>query len=212
MSAPVSEPMPAPIAEAEEKSYKFVGEAFDCYLMVEIENDLLIIDKHAAHERIIFEDLKASREKDGRVASQSLLLPLSLSLDAESLSAVEEYREDFLSVGFEFSVVGRGVEISAIPDAIGTSDAEGLFAKMADELLKGRGNPSLTEALRRERALYQVACKAAFKGGRKYGREIAEFIVERVLALPDITVCPHGRPIAYRLSKRELDRHFDRIK
>lgn len=212
MSAPVSEPILTPIAEAEEKSYKFVGEAFDCYLMVEIENDLLIIDKHAAHERIIFEDLKASREKDGRVASQSLLLPLSLSLDAESLSAVEEYREDFLSVGFEFSVVGRGVEISAIPDAIGTSDAEGLFAKMADELLKGRGNPSLTEALRRERALYQVACKAAIKGGRKYGREIAEFIVERVLALPDITVCPHGRPIAYRLSKRELDRHFDRIK
>ena len=212
MSAPVSEPILTPIAEAEQKKYKFVGEAFDCYLMVEIENDLLIIDKHAAHERIIFEDLKASREKDGRVASQSLLLPLSLSLDAESLSAVEEYREDFLSVGFEFSVVGRGVEISAIPDAIGASDAEGLFAKMADELLKGRGNPSLTEALRRERALYQVACKAAIKGGRKYGREIAEFIVERVLALPDITVCPHGRPIAYRLSKRELDRHFDRIK
>ncbi len=212
MSAPVSEPILTPIAEAEQKKYKFVGEAFDCYLMVEIENDLLIIDKHAAHERIIFEDLKASREKDGRVASQSLLLPLSLSLDAESLSAVEEYKEDFLSVGFEFSVVGRGVEISAIPDAIGASDAEGLFAKMADELAKGRGNPSLTEALRRERALYQVACKAAIKGGRKYGREIAEFIVERVLALPDITVCPHGRPIAYRLSKRELDRHFDRIK
>ena len=204
-------PEPAP-ALPEKKAYKFVGEAFDCYLMVEIESDLLIIDKHAAHERIIFEDLKASREKDGRVASQSLLLPLALVLDAESLSAAEEYREDLLSVGFEFSLVGKGVEITAIPDAIGASDAEGLFAKMADELSKGRGNPSLTEALRRERALYQVACKAAIKGGRRYGSEITEFIVERVLALPDITVCPHGRPIAYRLSKRELDRHFDRIK
>ena len=83
---------------------------------------------------------------------------------------------------------------------------------MADELVKGRGNPSLTEALRRERALYQVACKAAIKGGRKYDPEIAKWLIGRVLALPDITVCPHGRPIAHRLSKRELDRYFDRIK
>ena len=104
------------------------------------------------------------------------------------------------------------MEITAIPDAIGMTDAEALFAKMADDLVKGKGNPSLTEALRREKALYQIACKAAIKGGRKYGREIVDFLVERVLALPDITVCPHGRPIAYRLSKRELDRHFDRIK
>ena len=83
---------------------------------------------------------------------------------------------------------------------------------MADELVKGRGNPSLTEALRRERALYQVACKAAIKGGRKYDPEIAKWLIGRVLTLPDITVCPHGRPIAHRLSKRELDRYFDRIK
>ena len=192
--------------------FNVLGIAFNAYIVAEFEDKIWLIDKHAAHERIIFEDLKASREKDGRVASQSLLLPLALVLDAESLSAAEEYREDLLSVGFEFSLVGKGVEITAIPDAIGASDAEGLFAKMADELSKGRGNPSLTEALRRERALYQVACKAAIKGGRRYGSEITEFIVERVLALPDITVCPHGRPIAYRLSKRELDRHFDRIK
>ena len=210
-TAPKPETAPQSVAE-EEKAYKFVGEAFDCYLMVELEGELLIIDKHAAHERIIFEDLKASREKDGRVASQSLLLPLVLSLDAESLSAAEEYRDDFLAVGFEFSVVGRSVEITAIPDAIGASDAEALFAKMADELVRGRGNPSLTEALRREKALYQVACKAAIKGGRKYNREIVEFLIGRVLALPDITVCPHGRPIAYRLTKRELDKNFDRIK
>ncbi|MBP3605275.1 MAG: DNA mismatch repair endonuclease MutL [Clostridia bacterium] len=206
-AAAAAEPLPV-----EETAYKFVGEAFDCYLMVELADTLLIIDKHAAHERIIFEDLKASREKDGRVASQALLLPIALALDAESLSAAQEYREDFLCVGFDFSVVGRGVEISAIPDAISTSDAEALFAKMADELVKGRGNPSLTEALRREKALYQVACKAAIKGGRRYNREIAEHLIGRVLALPDITVCPHGRPIAYRLTKRELDKNFDRIK
>ena len=193
-------------------SYKFVGEAFDCYLMVELDETLLMIDKHAAHERILFEDLKASREKDGRVASQSLLLPLSLALDAESLAAAEEYRSDLEAVGFCFEIKDKNAEITAIPDAIGTSDAEALFAKMADELARGRGNPSLTEALRREKALYQIACKAAIKGGRKYDPEIAKWLIERVISLPDITVCPHGRPIAYTLSKRELDRYFDRIK
>jgi len=205
-----AEPAAAPIAEP--PAYKFVGEAFDCYLMVELGTELLVIDKHAAHERIIFEDLKAMREKDGRVASQSLLLPLSVSLDAESLAAAEEYKTDFEAVGFCFDINGKNAEITAIPDAIAASDAETLFAKMADELVRGRGNPSLTEALRREKALYQIACKAAIKGGRKYDPEIAKWLIERVLMLPDITVCPHGRPIAYRLSKRELDRHFDRIK
>lgn len=207
------EPKPSETAALPEPpAYTFVGEAFDCYLMVQLGDKLLMIDKHAAHERILFEDLKASREKDGRVASQSLLLPLSLSLDAESLAAAEEYKSDFETVGFCFEISGKNIDITAIPDAIAASDAEALFAKMADELVKGRGNPSLTEALRREKALYQIACKAAIKGGRKYDPEIAKWLIERVLVLPDITVCPHGRPIAYTLSKRELDRYFDRIK
>ena len=204
---------PAPAsALPEPPAHRFIGEAFDCYLMVEIDSELLMIDKHAAHERIIFEDLKSSREKDGRVASQSLLLPLFAALDAESLAAVEEYRADFEAVGFAFDLREKGADITAIPDAIGASDAETLFVHMADELAKGRGNPTLTETLRRERALYQVACKAAIKGGRKYDPEIAKWLIGRVLSLPDITVCPHGRPIAFRLSKRELDRYFERIK
>ena len=83
---------------------------------------------------------------------------------------------------------------------------------MLDEANEGRGNPEITEKIRRERVLYQIACKAAIKGGRKYDRAIVEWLVTKVLSLPDITVCPHGRPIAYRLTKTELDRQFDRIK
>ncbi len=193
-------------------SYRFIGEIFDCYLMVEMEQELIIIDKHAAHERLIFEDLKALREKDGRIGSQSLLLPLSVRLDAQSLAAAEEYEQDFISVGFSFTLNARGAELSAVPDALSTKDAEALFESMADELAKGRGNPALTEALRRERSLYQIACKAAIKGGRRYGSEISDYLIGRLLSLPDITVCPHGRPVAYRLTKREMDRHFERIK
>ena len=83
---------------------------------------------------------------------------------------------------------------------------------MLDDIIKGKGNPELTEKLRREKALYQVACKAAIKGGRSYDSSIIDWLVGRILALPDIIVCPHGRPIAFRLTKTELDRQFDRIK
>ena len=192
--------------------YKLVGEAFDCYVIVEYEGALLVIDKHAAHERIIFEDLKAMRDSDGRVASQSLLLPITVSLTPDECAAAEELFDEIVSVGYEFTV-GKGyADITAIPDAISAADAESLFVKMLDEINEGKGNPTITENIRREKALYQIACKAAIKGGRKYDRSIIEWLVSKVLSLPDITVCPHGRPIAYRLTKTELDRQFDRIK
>ncbi|MBQ7387588.1 MAG: DNA mismatch repair endonuclease MutL [Clostridia bacterium] len=192
--------------------YKLVGEAFDCYVMVEYDGALLVIDKHAAHERIIFEDLKRMREADGRVASQSLLLPITALLTPEEQSAADEYSAEISSVGFEFTLGDGYASISAIPDAISAADAEALFIKMTDDIISGRGNPEVTESIRRERALYQIACKAAIKGGRKYDRALIEWLVGRVLALPDVVVCPHGRPIAYRLTKAELDRQFNRIK
>ena len=192
--------------------HKIIGEAFDCYVMVEYEGALLVIDKHAAHERVIFEDLKKKREKDGRVASQSLLLPISVMLTPDEISAATEFIDEISSVGFEYSVNGKCADITAIPDAIGATDAEALLIKMTDEIAEGRGNPTVTEAIRREKALYQVACTAAIKGGRVYDKAIIEWLVSKVLQLPDITVCPHGRPIAYRLTKSELDRQFERIK
>jgi len=200
------------VREPEIPEHKIIGEAFDCYVMVEYDGALLVIDKHAAHERVIFEDLKKNTEKDGRVASQSLLLPLSVILSPDEISAAEEFFDEICAVGFEYTVNGKLADIVAIPDAISVTDAEALFVKMTDELIEGRGNPQITENIRREKALYQIACKAAIKGGRVYDKSIIEWLVGKVLLLPDITVCPHGRPIAYRISKTELDRQFDRIK
>ncbi len=210
---PAKTPEPPEIKISEKIiDYKLVGEAFDCYVLVEYEGALLVIDKHAAHERIIFEDLKSMRESDGRVASQSLLLPITVSLTPDECAAAGEFSEEIASVGYEFTV-GKGyADITAIPDAISAADAESLFIKMLDEINEGKGNPSVTENIRREKALYQIACKAAIKGGRKYDRSIIEWLVTKILSLPDITVCPHGRPIAYRLTKTALDRQFDRIK
>lgn len=205
---------PIHVAEPEPEipEHKIIGEAFDCYVMVQMENTLLVIDKHAAHERIIFEDLKKSRANDGRIASQTLMLPITVILQSDELAAAAEYRDEICSIGFEFNINERSVDIMAIPDAISAQDAEGLFVSMLGELSSGLGNPENTEAIRREKALYQVACKAAIKGGRVYDKSIIEWLVKRILAIPDITVCPHGRPVAYRLTKHELDRQFDRIK
>jgi DNA mismatch repair protein MutL len=193
-------------------NYKYVGEAFDCYVMIEYEGDLLVIDKHAAHERIIFEQIKENRKKDGRIASQSLLLPITVILTPDEYSAVRDFANEFKSVGYDFYLTEKSADINSIPDAITVSDAEGLFLEMVDEIIKGSGNPENTESIRRERSLYQIACKAAIKGGRKYDRALIDWLVSRVLALDDVVVCPHGRPIAYRLTKTELDRQFNRIK
>ncbi|MBE6635528.1 MAG: DNA mismatch repair endonuclease MutL [Ruminococcaceae bacterium] len=192
--------------------YKYVGEAFDCYVMIEYDGALLIIDKHAAHERIIFEDLKRGRSEDKRLASQALMLPMTVILTPDELSSVAEYTAEFEAVGFEFRINDRSVDITGIPDAILPSDAEGLFVEMLGDIISGSGTPENLEQLRREKILHTVACKAAIKGGRVYDRAVIEWLIKKVLELPDITVCPHGRPIAYKLKKSELDRQFDRIK
>ena len=202
-----------PVIQVEDTpEYKFVGEAFDCYVMVEYEGALLVIDKHAAHERVIFEDLKKQCEGDSRVASQLLMLPITVVLNGEELAAAEEYADEIKSIGFEYAINGIAADITAIPKAVDSDEAETLFVKMLDEIIDGRGKPSITNAIRKEKALYQVACKAAIKGGRVYTKEILHWLIKKLLVLPDITVCPHGRPVAFRLTKSELDRQFERLK
>ena len=192
--------------------YKFVGEAFDCYLMIEYEGAMLIIDKHAAHERVIFEELKKQQINDNRIATQLLMLPITVILGGEELSTASEYSEEIKNTGFDFIINGTAVDITAIPKAISADEAESLFVKMLDEIIEGKGKPAITEAIRREKALYQIACKAAIKGGRVYTKEILHWLIVKLLQIPDITVCPHGRPVAFRLTKNELDRQFERLK
>ena len=205
-------PLPEIRVEEEKPQYKLIGEAFNCYLLVEHDGAMLVIDKHAAHERVLFEDLKAITERDGRVASQALLLPITVLLSPDELACAKDYMDEISLVGFDFEVLDGCANLTSIPSSIGSMEAESLFVKMVDDIMDGKGNPEITEKIRREQALYQIACKAAIKGGRVYDRSVSEWIVEKVMSLPDVIVCPHGRPIAYRLTKTELDRQFERIK
>ena len=211
-TAPIETSSPASVIK--EKTWRYAGEIFNTYLLIEDGDSVLLVDQHAAHERILFEELLQRMKEDGRVLSQQLLLPLTIRLSEPEHAALFESKEDVLATGFAFSAAAGDGEISleAIPDALQIADAEALFTKIAAELAEGIGTPGMTAALRRERALYQIACKAAIKGGRRYDEAHLAWLCEKVMDLPDVTVCPHGRPIAIQLTKSELDRRFDRIK
>lgn len=199
--------------EASLPVYRILGVAFSCYVIVELADErLLIIDQHAAHERILFEALKKQREKDTRIMSAELLLPLCLTLSQEELGAASEAREELSSLGYAYEVKERAVYLTAIPAELTPPEAEELFVSMCADMASGVAEIALGEEKRREKLLYQLACKSAIKGGRKYGDEHIEWLVRELLSLPDVTVCPHGRPVAFYLSKGELDRRFDRIK
>ncbi len=187
--------------------YRIAGILFRCYIMVELEDGrALMIDQHAAHERILFEEMKRQRSGD-KILSAELLLPLTLTLTPEEAAAAEEGRDAYASLGFSYEVKGKTAHLTAIPADLSPIEAEKLFVSLLSET-----DPHVSEEMRREKLLYQLACKAAIKGGRSYDESHIAWLVREVLSLPDVTVCPHGRPIAFYLTKSELDRRFDRLK
>jgi DNA mismatch repair protein MutL len=193
----------------ESLQYRIVGEVFHSYVIVERGSEMLLIDKHAAHERIIFEQLKAGL-KDVKINSQMLMIPIEIMMTSDEIQAICDYRAEIEAVGFEFTVGKYSLSIVAIPEGI---DAEGIvdmLLVMAERIKSGTGSVGLTKDIIFEKALYQASCKAAIKAGREYSREQIKRIVDKLMEIPDITVCPHGRPVAMILDKKNLDRQFER--
>ena len=191
--------------------YNIIGVAFNTYIFVECDNKVIIIDKHAAHERILFESLRG-KLKNASVAPQVLLVPITVGLSQSDFAAVCEYKDSFNEIGFEFESepTQKQVKITQIPSALKISDVEDVFATMADRLADGTGNIEITKQDAYEKALYQASCKAAMKGGRRDSESDVRYVVEKILTIPDITVCPHGRPVVVNLTKNDLDKQFGR--
>ncbi len=196
---------------AEIPDYRIIGVAFNTYIFVETEKKVVVIDKHAAHERILFESLRG-KLRGFEPAPQLLLVPITLGLSQSDFSAVVEYSDDLKEIGFDFelSEAQRQVKLLQIPSALKISEVEDVFAAMADRLSCNTGSIELTKQEAYERSLYQASCKAAMKGGRVDSESDVRFVVEKILTIPDITVCPHGRPVVINLNKSELDRKFGR--
>lgn len=203
---------PEPSADAQATQsppWRMIGEAFNCYILVERGEELLLIDKHAAHERILFEDLKKNMLKKERT-SQPLLVPLPITLSGEDLETLALYRDEVRAIGFEYRTGAHTLSVDEIPTGLSFDAAAELLQTLALSLREGTGNAALARELLFEKALYQSACKAAIKAGRTYPAEYLQWICDKLSEIPDITVCPHGRPVAMVLTHAMIDRRFER--
>lgn len=189
--------------------YRIAGEIFNSYVIVETDDKMLLIDKHAAHERIIFERLKAGL-KNVSVGSQLLMIPFEFMLTSDEVMTLNIYHEEIEKIGFKFTTEKYNVSVSAIPEGIELSAVPDMFMTISERMGNETGNAALTRDIMFEKALYQASCKAAIKAGREYGEQHIKWLVDKMMELPDITFCPHGRPVALEMKKAALDRQFKR--
>ena len=210
--APVPTDFPAPAREITPptaETYRMVGEVFHSYVIVEQGDRMLLIDKHAAHERIIFEQLKANM-KDKAVESQLLMLPIEIMLMSEEVGLLDTYRAELEAVGFTYTCLRNTVRVDSIPSGIESGAVPDMLAAIAEQLRRGVDTAKLTRDILFEKALYQASCKAAIKAGREYPEEHIKWLVDKLMEIPDITFCPHGRPVAMEMKKRNIDHQFER--
>ena len=192
--------------------YKIIGELFYSYIVVELTDKVLIIDKHAAHERIIFEEMKRNLHKSS-LDSQVLLIPIEVKLDAYEFAAINEFSDDIKKIGFDLLPdEEKGiVTVSHIPGIMQNEDVPAFIEGLAAALSDGTVNISVTKEMLYEKSLYQASCKAAVKAGKIYNEAHAKWICDKLLVLPNIKYCPHGRPVAFEMTRFELEKQFRRI-
>ncbi|MBQ9511469.1 MAG: DNA mismatch repair endonuclease MutL [Clostridia bacterium] len=191
--------------------YRIIGEAFNCYVIVELDDRIVLIDKHAAHERINFEKMKANISNK-KPDVQILLLDEKLPLSTEEVEMCSKYAKELSDVGYVFGVGESSVTLSGIPAGFEIAEGKELFCQLLTSLSDSLGAMNADRQDYFEKALYQSSCKASVKAGRRYDEAHIRWIVENVFRYDCIKRCPHGRPVAIEMSKHELDTRFGRIK
>ncbi len=203
-----STPEPAPVAYADQKEvpeFRIIGEAFKTYILVETGNLILWVDKHAAHERILFEELKAKKEP---IQSQLLLSPAAVSLSKEEYAVVLDNRDFLSQSGYEVDDFGFGtVLLREVPVMLEGEDPKALLEEIAGYLLNHRG----AEPEKLEWIYCNMACRAAIKAGDHTPPEEQERLVSYLLSHRELRYCPHGRPILFEMTRTDLEKQFGRI-
>ena len=198
------EPKPVP-------EYRILGEAFDCYVIIEEGERLFLLDKHAAHERINFEKMKAAIS-GLKPETQLLMIEEKFTLSPPEREACEKYKKEISDMGFDFSIEDKGVILRGVPCDFELSEGRTFFFSLITSLTESEGGLYADGQNYFERALYQSACKASVKAGIKYDDAHVRWICDNFFRYDCIRRCPHGRPVAYEMTKRELDTRFGRIK
>ena len=191
--------------------YKIVGQIFDTYWILSFRDKMLMIDQHAAHEKVNFERLmrRLAREQTEAAPSQMLAPPLILNLNGREEAAYQEYKDYFARMGYEIEVFGENsYALRAVPMELYANEPDALLIEILDEILDSRmsGTPAAI--------LYKIAsmsCKAAVKGNMKQSVEEAKALIDELLSLDNPYHCPHGRPTMIVLTKQEIERKFKRI-
>ena len=202
---PVEEPEQVELAMPAEMTWRMGGELYNSYIIVEQGEEAYLIDKHAAHERILFEKLKANQEK---ISAQALLTPIPVRLSPEAAGELLSSKELLDELGFEIDEFGENtILLRQIPMDLSPDHAAEAIEEMASDLLTGRREKASTV---RDEVLHTVACKAAIKAGWKNDEAELLAVVREVMGRDDLKHCPHGRPICITLSKKQLEKQFKR--
>lgn len=192
-------------AVEEEPEIRILGQLFGTYIVAEYGDSMIMADQHAAHERLIYEELVSGK---GNPASQVLLMPETLVLTGAEFGIYSDNADFFAEAGFEIEEFGHNtVRISMIPVSLDMSDAASSVTEMISVLGAGREKISAL----RDKALYTVACKAALKAGQKLSESEQKELIKNVLALSGQATCPHGRPVILKLTKHQIEKQFKRI-
>ena len=185
--------------------HKIVGEALKTYIIVEQDDKLILIDKHAAHERMIFDRLKAQERE---IMAQNLLIPVTIRPNGDDMDAITENAALLYELGFEIEPFGeRELIVRAVPADMDAGDVPAAIEEICEKLRRGKC-PDAQSA--RDEILHTVACKAAIKAGWDTHPKELEAVVDAVIS-GQVRYCPHGRPVSVTLTRKELDKQFKRI-
>lgn len=190
----------------EVEPYRVIGEAFKTYILVEQGEKLLLIDKHAAHERMLFEKYRAAQDT---IETQMLLVPVTVTLSKEEYSAMLDNLELLSKAGYSIEDFGSGMVIlNECPTAVADADLAEIVMELAGYLADNR-KEIIPEKL--DWIYHSTACRAAIKAGDRTSAFELNSFVEKLLNNPDIRYCPHGRPVLIELTKRDIEKNFGRI-
>ncbi|MCD7797500.1 MAG: hypothetical protein LUG95_07895 [Clostridiales bacterium] len=202
---PPEEQAAAPQEETEIPDFRVIGEAFETYFIVEIENELYFIDKHAAHERMNYEQFKSQ----ATVETQMLLSPVAVNLSKDEFSVFTENIELVRKCGFEVDEFSEStVIVRAIPSLASGSDVFDLIIETAQKFLEYKTD---IEPDKIDWIYHSTSCRGAVKAGDYTSQEERELFVKKLLSMPNIRFCPHGRPIFIKISKYDIEKQFGRV-
>ena len=196
------------LEEYQRPNYKFIGIVFNTYIIIEIDKEMYIIDQHAAHERILYEKVKANYYNDENKDSQLMLLPDIITLSHKEMEIARDNMQMFRKAGFMVEEFGENtIKLTGVPEMCLDLETKEMFLETLDEI------NSVSRTAKQEveeRFIATVACKAAVKANMALNKEEVDSLMKELLELPNPFTCPHGRPTAIKMTKYDIERKFAR--